>query len=269
VIINRGMIMAKDDDKLKDLGDSEDEDLLDFDFDEDLLGGEEERAGVGVGSEEEVIELADVVGEGKEPESVEGEIEGLEELILEEEAGEEGPVVSEEAEADDLAEPIELKEIVEESAEDVSGAPDHPSLEEQESGEETVLMEKMEGALEEESEEAFLELEKEIKLDEGMEELGAAIEEQPEEPFWEETGKEEAGRAEGAEGILTAAAPVEGMVEGREEAATLPISEKKMEALLTRVVGDVVERVARQVIPEVAERIIREEIDVLKKSITG
>lgn len=264
--------MAKDDDKLKDLGDSEDEDLLDFDFDEDLLADEEEGKDLDSESEEEVIELSDLVAEGKEPESMEGEIEGLEELILEEEAVEEGPVVSEEAEEDELAEPIELKDIVEEPAGEVGGAPDHPSLQEQEAGEETVLMEKMAGAREEESDEAFLELEKEIKLDEGLEELGAELEEEePGEPFWEETGEKEAGAAEGAEGILTGVPPVEGMVEGREEAveaAALPISEEKMEALLTRVVGNVVERVARKVIPEVAERIIREEIDVLKKSIT-
>jgi hypothetical protein len=49
----------------------------------------------------------------------------------------------------------------------------------------------------------------------------------------------------------------------------LPISEERIEALLTKVVGDVLEKVARTVIPEVAERIIREEIDVLKRSITS
>jgi hypothetical protein len=276
MIINRGMIMAKDDDILKDVSDGEDEDLLDFDFDEDLLGKDEEKqeAKSESGDEEEIIELTDVVAKEKEPEAVEDDIEGLEELILEEEeGGEELAPLSEAEEETDLGEEIDLTELVEKAAvDDVGHAPDHPSGKAEEIGEDTVLMEKMEGALEEGPEEPFLDLEEEIKLDEGLQELVA--EDEAEElgaSFPEETG-EGPGIEEPAEEILAGMPPVEGTVELKEEVAkegALPISEERVEALLTKVVGDVVQRVASKVIPEVAERIIREEIDALKKSIVS
>jgi len=263
--------MAKDDDISKNVSDGDDEDLLDFDFDEDLLAEEEERQEAESENEEEIIELADVVGEENEPEAVEGEIEGLEELILEEEESEENqaPLSAGEEEAD-FAEEIELTEVFDEAAPDVGLVPDHPSGKGEEVGEETVLMEKMEGALEEGPEEPFLDLEQEIKLAEGLEELISEDEVQGlEESFGEEIGGGP-GREEFAEEILTGIPPAEGMVDLKEEVAkegALPISEERIEALLTKVVGDVLEKVARTVIPEVAERIIREEIDVLKKSI--
>lgn len=263
--------MAKDDDISKNAGDAEDEDLLDFDFDEDLLGEDEEKQEAESENEEEIIELADVVAEQKKAEAVEGEIEGLEELILEEEEGEEEQApLSEGEEEADFADEIELTEVVDEAAADVGRVPDHPSGKVEEIGEDTVLMERMEGALEEGPEEPFLDLEEEIKLDEGLEELISEGEAQGlEDVFAEETG-EGPGIEEPAEEILTGMPPVEGMVELKEELAqegALPISEERIEALLTKVVGDVLERVARNVIPEVAEKIIREEIDVLKKSI--
>ncbi|MBW2341960.1 MAG: hypothetical protein JRF50_16710 [Deltaproteobacteria bacterium] len=263
--------MAKDDDISKNVGDAEDEDLLDFDFDEDLLGEDEEKQEAEPKNEEEIIELADVVAEGKKPEAVEGEIEGLEELILEEEEGEEKQApLSEGEEEADFAEEIELTEVVDEAAADAGRVPDHPSGKVEEIGEDTVLMERMEGALEEGPEEPFIDLEEEIKLDEGLEELVSEDEAQGlEEAFAEETG-EGPEIKEPAEEILTGKPPVEGMIELEEELAqegALPISEERIEALLAKVVGDVLERVARNVIPEVAEKIIREEIDVLKKSL--
>jgi hypothetical protein len=263
------MIMAKDDDIVKNAGDGEDEDLLDFDFDEDLLSEEEEKQEAESENEEEIIELADVVAEENESEAVESEIEGLEELILEEEeSGETWAPLSEGEEEADFAEEIELTEVVDEAAPEVGRVPDHPSGEAGELGEETVLMEKMEGALEEE--EPFLDLEEEIDLDEGLEELISEDEAQElEESFGEEV-REAPGREEPAEELLAGIAPGEGIVVSKKKVAeegALPISEERIEALLTKVVGDVLERVAKNVIPEVAEKIIREEIDVLKKSI--
>jgi len=54
--------------------------------------------------------------------------------------------------------------------------------------------------------------------------------------------------------------------EGAIKRETPPISEEKLEALLTKLVGDIFEKVAREAILEVAEKVLREEIDVLKKS---
>jgi hypothetical protein len=55
----------------------------------------------------------------------------------------------------------------------------------------------------------------------------------------------------------------------KEEQAAPAISEKQIEALLTKVVTDILERATREIIPEVAEKVIKEEIDALKRSITS
>ena len=130
----------------------------------------------------------------------------------------------------------------------------------------------MDQALEEDSEDAFLDLEKEIKLDDGLEELISDDKlEDLEEPFWEETSEDATkGGEEPAVDMMEGIPAAEGMAKGAEAsrgAEALPISEERVEALLTKVVGNVLEKVAKKVIPEVAEKIIREEIDVLKKSI--
>jgi hypothetical protein len=267
----RETVMAKDDDNLKNLNENEDEDLLDFDFDEDLLGEGAEAKEVESEEDEDIIELDDVVEEEAESGPLEGEIEGLEELLEEEETGDvEEPALS--REEVDFADEIELREVVEEPAEDLGLSPDNRPDEAEDVGEETVLMERTEQALEEDSEEPFLDLEKEIRLDDGLEELISEDElEDLEEPFWEETSEDTTkGREEPAVDMLAGIQPVEGMAEGTKAAKggeALPISEERIEALLTKVVGDVLEKVAKKVIPEVAEKIIREEIDVLKKSI--
>ena len=264
--------MAKDDDNLKSLNGNEDEDLLDFDFDEDLLGEEAEATEGESGEDEDIIELADVVEEQTGAGPLEGEIEGLEELLEGPETGDvEEPALSR-IEEDDFEEEIELGEVVEEPDEDLGFSPDLPAHETEDVGEETVLMERTEQALEEDSEEPFLDLEKEIKLDDGLEELISESElEDLEEPFWEETSEDTTNGGEGpVVDMLEGIPPAEGMPEGVEAgkgAEALPISEERIEALLTKVVGDVLEKVAEKVIPEVAEKIIREEIDVLKKSI--
>jgi hypothetical protein len=263
--------MAKDDDEFKDLDENEDKDLLDFDFDEDLLGEEAEGTEVESGEDEDIIELADVVEDQAESVSLEGEIEGLEELLEEETGDAEEPALSKEEEHD-FEEEIDLSEVVEGPAEDLGPSPEYPADEAEGVGEETVLMDKMEQALEEDSEEPFLDLEKEIKLDDGLEELVSENElEDLEEPFWEETPEDATkGGEEPAVDMMEGMPAAEGMAKGAEPlggAEALPISEDKIEALLTKVVGNVIEKVAKKVIPEVAEKIIREEIDVLKKSI--
>ena len=47
----------------------------------------------------------------------------------------------------------------------------------------------------------------------------------------------------------------------------ITISDEKIEAILTKLVRDVVERVVRETVAEVAEKVIREAIDALKESI--
>ncbi|MBU2498422.1 MAG: hypothetical protein KKE57_05955 [Proteobacteria bacterium] len=60
---------------------------------------------------------------------------------------------------------------------------------------------------------------------------------------------------------------------GEEPAVTRPsgdliaLSEERIEAIITRVVGEVVERVARETMAEVAERVIGEAIEALRKSL--
>jgi hypothetical protein len=263
--------MAKDDDSFKDLDEVEDKDLLDFDFDEDLLGDETEAKEVESGSEEDedIIELTDVVEEGEESGPMEGEIEGLEELLEEEETSDVEEEALPEEEEFDFEEETDLGEAVEEPAEELGPSIDFGPDKVGDLSEETVRMERTEQALEEEAEEPFLDLDKEIKLDEGLEELISETElEDLEEPFWEETAQDTTkGREEPAVDMLAGMPPVEGMAEATRGGEALPISEERVEALLTKVVGDVLERVAKKVMPEVAERIIREEIDVLKKSI--
>ena len=263
--------MAKDDDSFKDLDENEDKDLLDFDFDEDLLGDEAEAKEVESKSEEDedIIELTDVVEEGEESGPMEAEIEGLEELLEEEETSDvEEPALSEEEEFH-FDEETELGEADEEPAEELGPSFDLGPDKAADVSEETVRMERTEQALEEDAEEPFLDLDKEIKLDEGLEELISETElEDLEEPFWEETAEDTTkGTEEPAVDMLAGMPPFEGMAEAAKGGEALPISEERVEALLTKVVGDVLERVAKRVIPEVAERIIREEIDVLKKSI--
>jgi len=50
-------------------------------------------------------------------------------------------------------------------------------------------------------------------------------------------------------------------------AETFPISEERIEEIITRVVEDVVERVGRETMANVAEKLITEAIDALKESL--
>ncbi len=286
--------MAEDKDDTRDRNDRGEEDILDFDFDEDLLGEE---------AEGEVIDLVDVVERGRASESVEEDIEGLEELLSdEEEAVKKEATPSQGVKAvreGVLSEEAEVKEGPGESFEAVGPGTQRPSGQEEAAGENTVRMEKVEEAPAEE-EEPVLDLDEEIRLDEGLEGLEeiisgeeeeAAEEEEPvldldeeirlDEGIEEILSEEDAGElkeelmeeaVEKEESIKKAPPkmpPAEEEVEEEEaiKEEVPPISEERLEAVVAKVVSDVLEKVAREVIPEVAERIIREEIDVLKKSI--
>lgn len=66
------------------------------------------------------------------------------------------------------------------------------------------------------------------------------------------------------EGWLGEEEPVE---EEEPTEGTISISEERVEAIITRVVGDVVERVARETMARVAEKVIKEAIDDLRQSL--
>jgi hypothetical protein len=289
------MVMAKDDDAKKDFTENEDEDLLDFDFDEDVLG-----------EEEDVIELVDVFEEGRAPEPGEEKIESLEELLIEDEKQEGdrgGPTEDEDGEETVLMKKgeqgaVEEGEItldLEEELDLDAGFEELEGLEERVSKDEPMEAEP----------ETKLDLDEEISLDEGIEELMTKGEKQTAELGEEEHVldleeeikigeefkdlEEELGEEPELEGAVELEAPVAEEITEEpvpeappfdQEAAVkeapireefpqeVPvISEEKIEAVLTRTVREVLERVAREVLPEVAERIIREEIDVLRKSI--
>ncbi len=55
--------------------------------------------------------------------------------------------------------------------------------------------------------------------------------------------------------------------EKKEAEEPLGISEERIEAIITKVVGDVVERVARETMAKVAEKVISEAIEDLKQSL--
>jgi len=117
--------------------------------------------------------------------------------------------------------------------------------------------------------EPFLTLEEDFSLDMGFDELLSERDAgEVKEPRAEEAAREETQDTEGtAEEVLAGMPPTEKIV--KEEEAALSISEEQIEALLTKIVTDVLERATRAIIIDVAEKVINEEIDALKNSITS
>jgi hypothetical protein len=117
--------------------------------------------------------------------------------------------------------------------------------------------------------EPFLTLEEDLSLDMGFDELLSERDAgEVKEPRAEEAAREETQDTEGtAEEVLAGMPPTEKIV--KEEEAPLSISEEQIEALLTKIVTDVLERATRAIIIDVAEKVINEEIDALKNSITS
>jgi len=117
--------------------------------------------------------------------------------------------------------------------------------------------------------EPFLALEEDLNLDEEPDEsssdgdIDEEKEQQVEEPGQEETQDKEQAVEDG----LTGMPPTEEIV--KEEEAAPSISEEQIEALLTKVVTDVLRTTTREILFEVAEKVIKEELDALKRSITA
>jgi hypothetical protein len=168
--------------------------------------------------------------------------------FLEEEGGLEAPEVTEEKL--DLG-PGELEEALEdELSEDLESDFDS-SLEELEPSE----LRAAESEIEEIEPEGLLD---EVALEEAPAEPEAPLEIASELPQ-EDLREDMTAREEGLEIAETVAAPAfEGLV---------GISEEKVEAIVTNVIRDVVERVTRETMAGVAEKVIREAIDALKQSL--
>ncbi|MBW2614910.1 MAG: hypothetical protein JRD02_01885, partial [Deltaproteobacteria bacterium] len=115
------------------------------------------------------------------------------------------------------------------------------------------------GAVEPEIAEAETEsLLDEVALEEALVEPEAPLEIASELPQ-EDLSEDVPAREEGLESAETVAAPAVEQLIG--------ISEEKIEAIVTNVVQDVVERVTRETMANVAEKVIREAIDALKQSL--
>ena len=136
--------MSKDNNNSKDKNDIEDEDLLEFEFDEDFLDEEEVKKEKEPTIKTQIIDLVDIVKEGHAPEVFTEEIEGLEDLLLEEEESTQETVSEEEKDVTldlSLEEEVE-KEDVESIAEESSILSEYPSDMGGESDEEDVLVER-------------------------------------------------------------------------------------------------------------------------------
>jgi hypothetical protein len=261
--------MEKEHQSLDEQTDNEDE-LLNFDLD-DL--SEEDFEQESSDSEEGIIELVDLVEEG---EGVEEAVEGdFAELLQEEETAEEESLEAstqeisalEDALADDediLGEPEEDLDVSDISLE--IEPEEELELGPEEAIEEEIAETDLEKLLEEEeAEELKLEPESAEVPAEALEdlieeeELAETLEEADLETAEEAVVDIMAAQAEQPEPVKTVAEPAVQELVG--------ISEEKMEAIVTRVVQDVVERVARETMATVAEKVITEAIDALKQNL--
>jgi pilus assembly protein FimV len=189
--------------------------------------------------DEEIAEADEMV---EEPESDELS------QFLEEEGSLEAPEVTEEEL--DLG-PGELEEALEDELSEGLESDFDSSLEELEPSE----LGAVESEIEETEPEGLLD---EAELEEAPVEPEAPLEIASELPQ-EDLSEDMAAREEGLESAETVAAPtVEGL---------FGISEEKVEAIVTNVIRDVVERVTRETMAGVAEKVIREAIDALKQSL--
>jgi hypothetical protein len=250
----------KDTEDLFDKGKNDEEDLLEFEFDE-LSEEEDVRSS---SSDEEVIELVDVVESGEiieesEPEEIARLLDGEEATEKDEEFGE-GAAFS----------PSEFDRISEEDLPqgldaDLDSAIEEPAPSEREESDFELLESDLEvmadaelfGDSRVESEELD---EFEAPQIEPIEEAGM---ERPAADIPQELPHE---------GLETAVSsskeqPEPGEVVYRTEEELIGISEERIEAIITKAVQDVVERVARETMAAVAERVITESIDALKESL--
>ena len=281
----------------------DEEDLLNFDLDDISDEALEEAAS---DSEEDIIELVNLVEKGPETGSPvqsaadagmdlgDVPLSGLEEEgvaeeeiteddltgLLEEEPGEE---ISLDLEGEEGAEPEESEaggEITEEELEGLlEGEPgDEISLDldaeeggapEPDGAEEAITEDDFKDLLEEDPEEELspdLEAEEEVTTDDFEDLLKDEPDEEPAIDLGPLSGDEEP-----LEDIVKEIAVPES-VAGEEPKAPaaeegIGISEERLEAVVSRVVQDVVERVARETMADVAEKVITEAIEALKESL--
>ena len=303
--LRRGVNMSNDNEDLFKEGEKSKEDSLDFEFD-DLSEQDFEVVSGDSPSDDEIIDLIDIieseeVPEGEEIESLLEEDEGVNGKAKKEDGLKED--VSDEIETDLdfkleelLGDDSSETDIVE--PEEEESEPEKPGdlFEEDVVATETaacVELEVVQEDAQDVEEEESLDLEAE--LDSGFEELedlkpeedDADIE--PEENVFDDVSEETLLEEETATEDITykTGAPDEDDEEeqGKERIATgeqpetgegeitsvtdkmAGISEEKIEAVVTRVVQDTLERVARETMITVSEKLITEAIDTLKQSL--
>lgn len=281
-------------DKTDKISDKEitEEDLLDFELDD--LSPEELGEGSGSGeSDDDILELVDLVEEGKRDklkDSFEGEIadlmkededvtaptaevSDLEEILDEGERPEEAETELDLSDISltDLAAEAEAQPGEMLGEEEIAEAPVEEGMEELPTAAIEMDLNMEEEVPEEEVEEEHItetELEKMLETEPAEEpilDLESPIEAEAPAPEAElELPQEEVGEAAEAEPAPPepTAAPIEPAGEG-----VVGISEERLEAIVTKVMEDVVERVARETMGSVAERVITEAIDALKESL--
>jgi carbon monoxide dehydrogenase subunit G len=262
-------------DKTENISDKEitEEDLLDFELDD--LSPEDLGEGVGSKeSDEDILELVDLVEEGEQDrlkDSFEGEIADLMKEEDEEISGEGERPEDADTELDlsdisltDLAAEAEAKPDAMLGEEEIAEAPVEEGMEELPTAAIEMDFNLEEGVPEEKVEEEHItetELEKMLETEPAEEpilDLGSPIE--VEEPGLEaesELPVEEAVEPAAAppEPAEPVAAPVEQAGEG-----LVGISEEELEAVVTKVVEDVVERATRETMTDVVERVARDTI---------
>jgi hypothetical protein len=240
----------KNDEEIFEEGKIDDEDLLDFAFDE-LSGEDAEKAGGDSASEGRIIELVDIVDDS--------EIDEIAKLLDEEQP------IEDKKEIEEAATYFALDEI-RESEEGVS-----PSLESDLSS----TFETLESPNDNDIDFELLESDLRSELDaESFERTTFDIEDLAEdEEFIEMPGGQGPDAQEEAlpeHSIGSADIPQEEFERDTlspKAEQFIGITEERMEAIITRVVQDVVERVARETMTTVAEKMITEAIAALTRSL--
>ncbi len=260
-----------------------DDELVQFEFDDLKLEDDPVDS-----SEDDVIDLVEIVEEGVIPPKVEGAYE--KEPLLEKDEEEDeiaglGDSEGEEAKGelgdseDQLELDVGLSDSLDQQATqsldlDLESVPTKSvpeetmelGAEEQGEAEDLVLdLEDLEDSEEPEGAEDLeeldsLELEEDLELEDSEDSAETLLEET-------EVGEAELEEEGPSEALLDEVERELPEVEVEEAPQAIPLTEEKVEEIVTRVVGDVVERVVRQSVAEAAEKVIREAIEALKASL--
>ena len=257
----------------------DDEDLLEFEFDE--LSEEDDGESIGdSSSDEEVIELVDVVERGEVAEESESEEIAR---LLDSEADEEKQIEFDEE--SDFA-PSEFGQIPEGDVSQGLDSEMESVVEDLEPPDlEPLELEPVEPEPSEKLDSDFELLESDLEVMADAELFRDSRVESEELHEFEATQEEpvEAAGMESATPDIPPELPhedlgdvvstfkgqpeTEGVVASRSAEELIGISEERIEAIITKAVQDVVERVARETMATVAERVITESIDALRESL--